>query len=50
MKIHIQKESLKTIRLQGRFTDKQTLDEILAILQISANYNYKRIKGEIYIN
>ena len=50
VKIHIQKESLKNIRLQGRFTNKQTLDEILAILQISANYHYKRVKGEIFIN
>lgn len=50
VKIHIQKESLKSIRLQGRFTDKQTLDEILSILQTSANYNFKRIKGDIYIN
>jgi ferric-dicitrate binding protein FerR (iron transport regulator) len=50
VKIHIQNESLKTIRLQGRFTNTQTLDEILAILQISANYNYKRVKGEIFIN
>ena len=50
VKIHIQKDFLKTIRLQGRFTSEKTLDEILSILQISANYKYKRIKGEIYIN
>ena len=49
VKIHIQKDSLKTIRLQGRFMSEKTLDEILSILQISANYKYKRIKGEIFI-
>ena len=49
VKIHIQKDSLKKIRLQGRFMSEKTLDEILSILQISANYKYKRIKGEIFI-
>ena len=31
------------------FEDKETLDEILSILQISAKYKMEKKRGEIYI-
>ena len=48
-KIHISSETLKSKRLTGQFTNQETLDEILSILQISARYKYQKEKGEIYI-
>lgn len=49
VKIHIQGEKLKRVRLTAQFFHQETLDEILSILQISAHYTYKKEKGEIYI-
>ena len=49
VKIHIQDEELLKERLTARFTHQETLDEILSVLQISAQYKYKKEKGEIYI-
>lgn len=49
VKIHIQDEKLLKERLTARFTHQETLDEILSVLQISAQYKYKKEKGEIYI-
>lgn len=49
VKFHIDSEKLKNKRLTGRFTNHETLDEILSILQIPAHYTYKKEKGEIYI-
>lgn len=48
-KIHISSETLKSKRLTGQFTNQETLDEILSILQISARYKFQKEKGEIYI-
>ena len=49
VKIHIQDEELLKERLTARFTHQETLNEILSVLQISAQYKYKKEKGEIYI-
>lgn len=48
-KIEIKDESLKKIQITARFTNQETLDEILSILQIPARYKYKKEKGVIYI-
>ncbi|WP_455593248.1 FecR family protein [Bacteroides sp.] len=49
VKIHLNSEVLKNKLLTGQFTNKETLDEILSILQVSARFKYKKEKGEIYI-
>lgn len=49
VKIHLENEKLAAIRLTATFTNNETLDEILSILQISAKYTYYKKKGEIYI-
>lgn len=49
-KIHIENEGMKLKTFNAIFEDKETLDEILSILQISARYNMEKRKGEIYIN
>ncbi len=48
-KIHIIDPDLRKIKITGQFTHSETLDEILSIIQISANYSYKKEKGEIYL-
>lgn len=48
-KIIIMNPKLKTLHLTGQFIANETLDEILSILQISANYKYYRKKGVYYI-
>lgn len=50
VEIHIEHEALKKQRLTARFVHQETLDEILSILQISAHYKYKKVKGAIYIS
>lgn len=50
VKIHIDNETLRNKRLTGQFTNQETLDEILSILQIPADYKYMKKKGEIYIS
>lgn len=49
VKIHLDSKTLKNKHLTGQFTNQETLDEILSILQISARFKYKKEKGEIYI-
>lgn len=47
--IHLQDKKLGERRFTGQFTSGETLEEILAILQISAQYSYKKKEGEFYI-
>lgn len=47
--IHLESPDLGTKRFTAQFTHQETLDEILSILQVSAKYQYKKIKGEIYM-
>ena len=49
VKIHLENDKLKQVRLTAQFKERETLDEILSILQISAHYSYTKKKGEIYI-
>lgn len=50
VKIHIQNEAIRKKAFNAVFEDKETLDEILSILQISAKYRIEKRRGEIYIN
>ena len=47
VKIHIQNENLKKQTFNANFTEKETLEEILSVLQISARYKIEKRKGEI---
>jgi ferric-dicitrate binding protein FerR (iron transport regulator) len=50
VKIHINNDSIRKIHLNARFTHQESLDKILSILQIPANYiMYRKEDGEIYI-
>lgn len=49
VKIHIGNESLRKQTFNADFTDKETLEEILSILQISARYKIEKEKGEIFL-
>ena len=49
VKIHIENENLRNQTFNADFTGKETLDEILSILQISARYNIEKQKGEIFL-
>ena len=49
VKIDIQNESLKSVRLTAQFNRRETLDEILSILQISGHFKYEKVKGRINI-
>ena len=49
VKIHIENEVLRKQTFNADFTEKETLDEILSILQISARYKIEKCKGEIYL-
>ena len=49
VKIHIENEALKKQTFNADFTDKETLDEILSILQISARYQIEKRKGKIFL-
>lgn len=48
-KIVITNPKLKNLHLTGHFITNETLDEILSILQVTANYKYYRKKGTYYI-
>ena len=48
-KIHIQNENLKKQTFNANFTEKETLEEILSVLQISARYKIEKRKGEIFL-
>lgn len=47
--IHIRSESLRNKSFTAQFVHQESLEEILEILQVSAKYNYRKIRGEIYI-
>lgn len=49
VKIHIENKNLRNQTFNADFTGKETLDEILSILQISARYNIEKQKGEIFL-
>ena len=49
VKIHIQNENLKKQTFNANFTEKETLEEILSVLQISARYKIEKRKGEIFL-
>ena len=49
VKIQVENNALKNIRLNARFTHGETLDKILSILQIPARYTYIKQEGDIYI-
>lgn len=49
VKIHIESEMMRHKTFNAVFEDRETLDEILAILQISAKYTMERKRGEIYL-
>lgn len=47
--IHLDSKLIGDKRFAAQFFHHETLDEILSVLQISAKYQYKKVKGEIYI-
>lgn len=49
VKIDIQTEKQRSVRLTAQFDHQENLDDILAILQISAHYKYSKKGGVIYI-
>lgn len=49
VKIHIENEPLRKQTFDAEFTNKETLEEILSILQISARYRIEKEKGEIFL-
>jgi ferric-dicitrate binding protein FerR (iron transport regulator) len=49
VKIHVEDEMMRQKTFNAVFDDKETLDEILSILQISAKYTIERKRGEIYL-
>lgn len=51
VKIHIENEAIRKKTFNATFEDKETLDEILSILQISAKYKMeKNAEKSIFIN
>lgn len=49
VKIYIDNPDLNDMKFDADFTDRETLDEILEILRISARYTIDRHKGEIHL-
>lgn len=49
VKIYIEDEELARQTFNADFTAKETLDEILSILQISARYKIEKQRGEIFL-
>lgn len=49
VKIHIGNDNLRHQTFNADFTGKETLDEILSILQISAQYKIEKERGEIFL-
>jgi ferric-dicitrate binding protein FerR (iron transport regulator) len=49
VKIHIEDEVMRNKTFNAVFEDKETLDEILSILQISAKYKMEKKRGEVYL-
>ncbi len=50
VKIHIGNQVMQKKTFNAVFNEKETLDEILSILQISAKYRIEKKRGEIYLN
>lgn len=49
VKIHIENEMMRNKTFNAEFTEKESLYEILSVLQISAQYKMERERGEIYL-
>ena len=49
VKIHIENNELRRQTFNADFKEKETLDEILSILQIAARYKITKQKGEIFL-
>lgn len=49
VKIHIENETMRNKTFNAVFTEKETLYEILSVLQISAQYKMESKRGEIYL-
>jgi ferric-dicitrate binding protein FerR (iron transport regulator) len=49
VKIHIEDEVMRNKTFNAVFEDKETLEEILSILQISAKYKMEKKRGEVYL-
>lgn len=49
VKIHIEDEVMRNKTFNAVFKDRETLDEILSILQIPAKYKIEKIRGEVYL-
>lgn len=49
VKIYIQSDTVRNMRLNARFTQQESLEEILSILQIPAHYTYQKEEGAFYI-
>lgn len=48
--IHLESEKLRNKKFTAHFFHNETLDQILSVLQVSAKYKYRKVKGEIYIS
>jgi ferric-dicitrate binding protein FerR (iron transport regulator) len=49
VKIHIQNEELKDYRYTGKFEHKETLNQVLEILNLTTPINYKFKQNDLYI-
>lgn len=49
VKFHLKNESIKEVFLTAKFTHKESLEEILSILQISMRYKYEIKDRDVYI-
>jgi ferric-dicitrate binding protein FerR (iron transport regulator) len=49
VKIHIQNEELKDYRYTGKFTHKETLNQVLEILNLTTPINYTFKQNDLYI-
>ncbi|MCD7977627.1 MAG: DUF4974 domain-containing protein [Tannerellaceae bacterium] len=49
VKIYIQSDTIRNMRLNARFTQQESVEEILSILQIPAHYTYQKKQGAFYI-
>jgi ferric-dicitrate binding protein FerR (iron transport regulator) len=50
VKIHIQNEALKNYRYTGNFTHKETIDQVLEVLNLTTPIKYTFIQNDVYIN
>ena len=49
VKFHLKNESIKDVFLTAQFTHKESLEEILSILQISMRYKFEIKDRDVYI-